>query len=68
MSDTSKVKQLRETKKLRLVDLRHKTGLGLTTLGLADEGILSTRTAALLAAALGVRPEDLMPEARKRNA
>lgn len=48
-----------------IVTLCKETGLSITTLALADQGVLSPRTAELLGKALGVRPGDLLPKHKK---
>jgi transcriptional regulator with XRE-family HTH domain len=61
-----KIKTLRKARNLTFIDLRVKTGLGLTTIQLAERaGVVSARTAALLAPALGVAAEDITPKPRR---
>jgi transcriptional regulator with XRE-family HTH domain len=65
----SKLRTLRAKRSLRILDLCIKTGVGMSTLAIADRGgPITERTARLLAPVLGVKPEDLMPEAKKRSA
>lgn len=57
-----RIRQLREDRRLSRLDVQRETGLSEATIIRAERaGIVTTRTAQLLAPALGVRPEELRP-------
>lgn len=56
----SRIRELRQKRELRQVDLAARTGIGLTTVRLIESGgVLTERSAKLIADALGVKVETL---------
>jgi DNA-binding transcriptional regulator YiaG len=58
----SKIRRLRESRKLSMVDVRRLVGVSETTLHRAEVGgVVTPRTAVLLGRLLEIAPEELLP-------
>ncbi len=64
-----RIRALRLKQSLTFMQLAVKAGIGLTTVQLAEHaGVVTPRTAALLAPVLGCRAEEILPKPRKPRA